>query len=170
MPPPERAKRGLLMSVNPPDDVAASLGDTKTVQFNQAIRIASVVLGDAAKEVAARFTPGEWKFLAEVLENRSIEPEQPDPGSLLASYINRAFDLYGADLSTNKDAKATAVAEKLGQLGYLETWAVMVACQFYWKYGDEFPPATRWWELGPRHSFLSALIQKRRSTDKKNKK
>lgn len=132
MPPPERRRTGLLQSVNPPDHVAPALGDTRTQPFNQGLRIAAVVLADAAMEVRGVFSPTEWKFLAEVFSPREIDPEQADPGPVLAAYVERSYHLYGDSLAASApEVELTSVVAKVRKLTYLQTWAAIIACQFW---------------------------------------
>lgn len=167
MPPPERRRTGLLQSVNPPDHVAPALGDTRTQPFNQGLRIAAVVLADAAMEVGSIFSPTEWKFISEVFSAREIDPEQTDPGPVLAAHIERSYHLYGDSLaSSTKEVQLASVIEKVRKLTYLQTWAAIISVQFWQRYRDVLPPTFKWWELGFRRAFLMEAIKKRRQDRK----
>src|SRR5262245_15204628 len=101
----KKVKEKLGMSVYPPAEVAAALGAFKTVELTQAIRIAAQILGQAATEVAALFSPAEWAVLAEVLADRLVEPELPHPGTLLADLVAQAASRFGlgAGVEAKKD-------------------------------------------------------------------
>ena len=155
--PPERKAQKSMMSVNPPYEVSAALGDYRTVTLTQAVRCAAQLFGDAALEVASKFTPEEWELLAEAYQDRTIEPELHNPEHILADMVERAHARYniGATLKTkpaDTEKAVASVVERIRELDYCQAWAVVIACQFRWRCPVE---GKQWWKLEYRRQYLN---------------
>lgn len=141
------------MSVNPPYEVASALGDYKTVELTLAIRIAAQVLGEAALQVGALFSADEWAVLAEALKERVIEPENPSPARLMAELVERAHVRHGVGADLAPKALA-ALVQKVQGLGYIPSWAVLIAVRFRWDYAALLEEGEQWWEQAVRWRHL----------------
>jgi hypothetical protein len=148
-----------MMSVNPPFEVGCAVGEYRTRPFNQAIRIVAQLLGDAAVAVAKKFTPAEWAVIAASYEDRTIEPENSQPGYALARLVGRAHHRYqtGAPLGKNPDKATGELIQKLEALDYLESWAVIVACQFR-DYYQDLNDGDPWWSLAFRKEKIAERL------------
>ena len=160
---PPRRERGV-MSVSPPFEVAGAIGGYRTTQLNQAVRLAAQLLGDAAVEVAGKFSPQEWALLGSVYVDRIVDPELPDPGRLLARLLERSQQRYRVAEETlgltaaKADEAVAALVGRLEGLSYVGAWAVVVACQVRQalaKTGD-LTAESRWWDLAWRQKHIRA--------------
>jgi hypothetical protein len=152
-----------MMSVNPPRDVTPAVGGYRTVPLTQAIRIVAHMLGEAATRVAPSFSPQEWDVIAKSFQGRTVEPEHPMPGHSLARIVERSHHFYktGARLGENADQDVANLVARLETLDYLNAWAVIIACQFYWDWQDrlESEPGFKWWDLADRRELLIRSAQ-----------
>jgi hypothetical protein len=157
-PPGDPKPKRPMMSVNPPVEVTASVGAYRTVALTQAIRVVAHLLGDAAVRVASAFTPPEWGVIARSFQGRQVEPEHPMPGHSLARIVERSHHHYrtGSSLGKGADQAVEKVVARLEKLEYLDAWAVIIACQFYWDRQDqlESEPDFKWWELPQRRELI----------------
>lgn len=156
--PKKKSKKGT-MTVNPPLEVGSVLGGFKTTTLTQAVRIAAQILGDAAEQVGGMFSDEEWWVLAESHQERSIEPETPTPGYVMARLVERAQSRYEVASKFGEDVKAQQAAlkslvKRLENLTYLQAWATLIACEFYHAYRDAIPDGAKWWKIVFRRSII----------------
>lgn len=143
-----------MMSVYPPKSVGPALGGYRSVPFSQALRIAAHVLAEANLLVAKKLTPKEWDYVYQSMLGRSVDPEASRPGGYLAEVVQATHTHYGmgSELGGKDPASAVeALAKKLQDLDYLQSWAVIISCT--WR--QEMEPesaAAEWWTLRHRAS------------------
>ena len=149
------AKEKLGMSVYPPAEVAAALGAFKTVELTLAIRVAAQLLGQAAAEASALFSPAEWAVLADTLEDRAVEPEVPNPGPLLAELVQQAAARFGVAGGLDGKKGAAPLVERLRALTYPQAWAVLIAVRFRREQAERIEDGAQWWDLPVRWRLLN---------------
>lgn len=161
MPPPRRPKSNPqrdAQSVYPPRSVAVPLGGYRSTTLTQGIRCWAKLIEPAALEVAAMFTPAEWRFLAESARGREwdISPEWADPGSHVAQWVERAVNFEQRLDILGKQAREVAgkLVTRLRKLSYLHAWAVIWALQWRCECEGTIQPEDTWWTLGHRQAKL----------------
>jgi hypothetical protein len=122
----------------------------------------------------------EWSLLAQALKGVRFDPEFANPGHLLATAVEDAhrleyigaecLDWGGCDSTVLKDkdidATVKKVVEKLRDLDYVHTWAVIVAVQWFWEHHDEGIDINKdpWWTLAFRRQCHKKHASKRKQS------
>jgi hypothetical protein len=111
----------------------------------------------------------EWSLIAEAIKGMRFDPEFANPGQLLATAVEDAHKLdyigstcldWGGCDSTiikekNIDARVEKTVDKLRQLDYVHSWAVILAVQWFWEHQDKAIDIKKhpWWTLPFRREW-----------------
>lgn len=166
MPPrASRTARERSFTVYPPASVGPAIGGAKTRPANVALGIIGHLLGDAAVEVATLFTPDEWGVIALAMEGDAdrtpaVQPDDPDPASVLASLLRQAQARYRAGDRLAKGEKGRkamdGLVDRVASLGYVQAWAVVVAVRFVREHPKRAGQGP-WWDLAFRREVLAQV-------------
>lgn len=146
--PPKRKppKARFATSVYPPRGVGPALGGLSSSALTRAVRIAAQVLGDAGLRAGDIFSQQEWEVLYASLKDWDEQPENADPGPVLAAAVSRAHSRLGV-ASGLGEKKLLSLLEKLRKLPYLESWAALIAVDWRKVHQDSVQEGDAWWSL-----------------------
>jgi hypothetical protein len=158
MPAPQRKRKKehrYSMSVYPPARTGITLGGYRSIPFTQAVRCWAKLIETASVEVEEMFTPKEWNYLAQACLDVEFEfdPERDKPSDALAERVERAANYKVATDLLDK-SKGLSLAERVRELDYTHSWAVIWALQYRVDYALDSKPGEPWWTLGHRTSTL----------------
>lgn len=117
-----------------------------SVALNQAIECWGVQIAHTAHDNAELLTRQEWKYLADVNNGTRWMPRDTSPASGLEAQVLDGDKLDG--LGAKWDVDAEALAAKLRPLDYTHAWAVILACEKFWRNHETIDmEKDEWWRL-----------------------
>lgn len=151
--PAEETKRDRFTVYPHPKSVLA-IGKTAPA-LNQAIECWANVVTQATKDNEERFTRHEWNFLADVLYGCPFDSHDRSPGETISRFIESTNPGVWGWLSGCKD-HVKDVSERCFVMPYAESWALILAVQFYWNFKRHIRPLEdEWWTAAFRKHLAS---------------
>jgi hypothetical protein len=145
---PTKKKGRKTLTVYPTARALSVLG-TGTPGLNQALECWADLIARASVENAKRFRSEEWQYLADCANGIRWEPTVANPGKGLAQQASDAHELEGPGSKwLARSSEVAALAKKLGQLSYVEAWALILAVQSFWDNHERIDrEKEEWWSL-----------------------
>ena len=128
-------RRDVQLTVGPNPEAVKVLGGRRFKNLSQAIECWAHVIEYVSSTLD--FTPEVWKTLALRLRRKVFDPSFSSPQDIIAECCQ---SIEGMD-------------RDLEEMSYEESWAIIVAVEWYWRRSHRLPKGFPWWDVGQRKDW-----------------